>query len=156
MNEGQMVVEVVAPTLNNMMDTIASEVVAEATPSVVVVSNTAPLLSETVLNVCDTAPIVPTVVIPPVDIVAQTILAETPPKKKGKKKEKAKRKAGRPPVYNGTDRRIVAAALKKHGLTKGIAFLKAERNLTISMTLARSVAEQFELEFPRGRPKIAA
>jgi hypothetical protein len=152
MNEGQMVIEVVAPTLNNMMDTIASEVVAEATePTVVVVSETLPIVSETVL----TPTIVPeTVVEPVVDIVAQTILAETPPKKG--KKGKAKRKPGRPPVYNGTDRRIVAAALKKHGLTKGIEFLKNERNLTISMTLARSVAEQFELEFPRGRPKIAA
>ncbi len=149
MNEGQMVIEVVAPTLNAQMETIALEVVAEATP-VVIVSETLPLVSETVLT---TVP--ETIVEPVVDIVAQTILAETPPKK-GKKKEKAKRKPGRPPVYNGTDRRIVAAALKKHGLTKGIEFLAKERNLTISMTLARSVAEQFELEFPRGRPKIAA
>jgi hypothetical protein len=146
MNEGQMVVEVATPTLNAQMETIALEVVAETAPTVVVVSETVPLVSETVA---------PTVVEPPVDIVAQTILAETPPKKKGKK-EKAKKKPGRPPVYNGTDRRIVAAALKKHGLTKGIEFLAKERDMKISMTLARAVAEQFELEFPRGRPKIAA
>jgi hypothetical protein len=144
MNEGQMVVEVA--TLETMMETIATEVVTETAPSVVVVSETAPLVSETVA---------PTVVESQVDVVAATILAETPVKK-GKKKEKAKRKAGRPPVYNGTDRRIVAAALKKHGLTKGIEFLAKERDMKISMTLARAVAEQFELEFPRGRPKIAA
>jgi hypothetical protein len=150
MNEGQMVVEAVAPNLNAQMETIALEVVAETAPTVVVVSETVPLVSETVL----TPTTVPETIVPQVDIVAQTILAETPPKKG--KKGKAKRKPGRPPVYNGTDRRIVAAALKKHGLTKGIEFLRKERNLTISMTLARSVAEQFELEFPRGRPKIAA
>jgi hypothetical protein len=151
MNEGQMVIEVVAPTLNAQMETIALEVVAEATPSVVIVSETAPLVSETVL----TPTVVPeTIVEPVVDIVAQTILAETPPKKG--KKGKAKRKPGRPRLYNGTDRRIVASALKKFGLTKGIEFLAKERNLKVSMTLARAVAEEFDLEFTRGRPKIAA
>ena len=94
MNEGQMIVEVA--TLNAQMETIATEVVAETAPTVVVVSETVPLVSETVA---------PTVVESPVDVVAATILAETPVKKG--KKEKAKRKPGRPRLYNGTDRRIV-------------------------------------------------
>lgn len=149
MNEGQMVVEVVAPTLDTMMETIATEVVAETV---------VPVVSETVLPV-ETVVVAPETVVEtalPITVIAETIKAETPPKKKGKKKEKAKRKPGRPPVYNGTDRRIVAAALKKHGLTKGIEFLANERNLKISMTLARAVAAEHELTFSRGRPKIAA
>lgn len=68
---------------------------------------------------------------------------------------KAKGKAGRPRVYNGTHRRIVAAALKRHGLTKGLAFLAKERNLKVSMTLAIAVAKEHKIEFQRGRPKAA-
>lgn len=65
---------------------------------------------------------------------------------------KAKRGPGRPRVYNGSQRRQVAAALKRHGLTKGIEFLAAERKLNVSITLARDVAEEFGIEFKRGRP----
>jgi len=68
---------------------------------------------------------------------------------------KAKGKAGRPRVYNGTQRRIVAAALKKHGLTKGLEFLAKERKLKVSMTLAIAVAKEHKIEFQRGRPKAA-
>lgn len=68
------------------------------------------------------------------------------------KVSKAKRGPGRPRVYNGTQRRIVAAALKRHGLTKGIEFLATERKLEVSLTLARSVAEEFGISFRRGRP----
>lgn len=68
---------------------------------------------------------------------------------------KAKGKVGRPRVYNGTHRRIVAAALKKHGLTKGLEFLKKDRKLKVSMTLAISVAKEHGIEFQRGRPKAA-
>lgn len=75
--------------------------------------------------------------------------------RKPAKVSKAKRGPGRPRLYNGTDRRIVAAALKKYGLTKGIEFLATERKLVVSLTLARSVAEQFKIKFTRGRPKAA-
>lgn len=68
---------------------------------------------------------------------------------------KAKGKVGRPRVYNGTHRRIVAAALKKHGLTKGLEFLAKERKLKVSMTLAIAVAKEHKIEFQRGRPKAA-
>ena len=74
------------------------------------------------------------------------------PVKAVKVKAKAKRGPGRPRVYNGTDRRIVASALKKHGLTKGIEWLAENRKLAVSLTLARSVAEEFGIEFKRGRP----
>jgi hypothetical protein len=66
--------------------------------------------------------------------------------------DKPKGKVGRPRKYNGTHRRIVAAALKKFGLTKGIEFLEKERNLKVSVTLALSVKEQFGIELKRGRP----
>ena len=136
MNEGQMVIEAtVAPVVETITPMEIVPVVETITPETVVV------VTETI------TPVV-------VDIVAQTILAESPVKKG--KKGKVKRKPGRPPVYNGTDRRIVAAALKKFGLTKGIEFLATERNLKVSMTLARAVALKEGLEFPRGRPKIAA
>lgn len=68
--------------------------------------------------------------------------------------QKAK-KVGRPRVYNGTQRRIVAAALKNYGLTKGLEFLKKERKLKVSMTLAIAVAKEHGIEFQRGRPKAA-
>lgn len=146
-----------APTLNGLMETIATEVATETTAPVVVVSESLPVVSETVLTVPET--VVPETAVEtvlPITVIAETLKAESPVKRKGKKKEKAKRKPGRPPVYNGTDRRIVCAALKKHGLTKGIEFLAKERNLKISMTLARAVAAENELTFSRGRPKIAA
>jgi len=68
---------------------------------------------------------------------------------------KAKRSPGRPLVYNGTDRRIVAAALRKYGYTKGLEFLRTERKLKVSLTLARAVAKANSIEFQRGRPKAA-
>jgi hypothetical protein len=71
------------------------------------------------------------------------------------RKVKAKGSVGRPRVYNGTHRRIVAAALKKHGLTKGLVFLAKERKLKVSMTLAISVAKEHKIEFQRGRTKAA-
>jgi transposase len=71
------------------------------------------------------------------------------------KVEKAKGKAGRPRVYNGNHRRIVAAALKRHGYTKGLEFLATERGIKVSMTLARDVAKELGLTFTRGRPKAA-
>jgi len=71
------------------------------------------------------------------------------------KVKKVKVKAGRPRVYNGTHRRIVAAALKKHGLTRGLVFLEKERNLKVSMTLAIAVAKEYKIVFERGRPKAA-
>jgi len=68
---------------------------------------------------------------------------------------KGKRSPGRPRVYNGTHRRIVASFLKKHGYTKGLEKLAVERKLKVSLTLARSVASELGLTFPRGRPKAA-
>ena len=68
------------------------------------------------------------------------------------KVSKAKRGPGRPRVYNGTQRRIVAAALRKFGYTKGLEFLRKERKLKVSKTLARDVAEEVGLTFKRGRP----
>ncbi len=101
----------------------------------------------------------------PVETVAPSVTEVVKPKRgrphgsKNKPKQpvkvakvKAKRGPGRPRVYNGTDRRIVASALKKHGLTKGIEWLAENRKLAVSLTLARSVAEEFGIEFKRGRP----
>jgi transposase len=68
------------------------------------------------------------------------------------KAEKAKRSRGRPRIYNGTHRRIVAAAIKHYGLTKGLEFLAKERNLAVSLTLARAVAKAEGITFKRGRP----
>jgi hypothetical protein len=65
---------------------------------------------------------------------------------------KAAGKRGRPRVYNGTHRRIVAGFLKKFGLTKAIKLLATERNLKVSLTLAQSVAEEFGIKFKMGRP----
>lgn len=59
---------------------------------------------------------------------------------------------GRPRVYNGSQRRIIGAALKHNGLTKGIKFLARERNLKVSVTLALSVAKEQNITFQRGRP----
>lgn len=64
----------------------------------------------------------------------------------------SKRGPGRPRVYNGTQRRIVAAALRHHGYTKGLEFLRKERGLEVSKTLARAVAKEVGLTFKRGRP----
>ena len=64
-------------------------------------------------------------------------------------------KAGRPRVYNGNDRRVVASYLKKHGYTKGLALLAKERKLKVSLTLARQVALEVGIKFMRGRPKAA-
>jgi transposase len=61
---------------------------------------------------------------------------------------------GRPPVYNGTHRRQVAAALKKHGFTHGLKYLKKEKGLKVSLTLARAVAKEYGLTFERGRRKV--
>jgi hypothetical protein len=55
-------------------------------------------------------------------------------------------------VYDGTDRRLVAAALKKYGYTKGRIFLRKERKLKVSLTLCRQVAEEVGITFKRGRP----
>jgi hypothetical protein len=77
---------------------------------------------------------------------------EVKPAKKGK--EKAKRPPGRPQVYGPRDRITIKAALRQHGLTKGIEFLAKEKNLAISVTLARAVAAEFGLKFGRGRPKL--
>ena len=77
------------------------------------------------------------------------------PAKVEKTAPKGKRGPGRPRVYNGQDRRIVAAALKKYGLTKGLEFLAKERKLKVSLTLARSVAEQYGIKSTIGRPVAA-
>jgi len=69
-----------------------------------------------------------------------------------KVKAKGERGPGRPRVYNGTDRRIVAAALKRFGYTKGREFLRKERKLKVSLTLCRQVAEAEGITFKRGRP----
>lgn len=58
---------------------------------------------------------------------------------------------GRPRVYNGQIRRQVAAALKKHGLTGGVAFLQKEKGIKVSVTLAMSVAKEKGITFQRGR-----
>lgn len=64
----------------------------------------------------------------------------------------SKRGPGRPRVYNGTVRRIVASFLKKHGYTHGLALLKKERKIKVSKTVARSVAAEVGITFKRGRP----
>lgn len=73
-------------------------------------------------------------------------------KVKRKSVKVTERGPGRPRVYNGTQRRIVAAALKHYGYTKGLEFLHKERGLSVSKTLARSVAKEVGLTFKRGRP----
>ena len=78
-----------------------------------------------------------------------------PVKAKAKSKPaapKTGRGPGRPRVYDGQDRRIIAAALKKLGYTKGLEFLRKERKLDISMTVARDVAKDQGITFKRGRP----
>jgi hypothetical protein len=87
-------------------------------------------------------------------VATETPVEVAKPKRKRHKakKVKVKRGRGRPRVYGGGVRRQVAAALKKHGLTKGLEFLKAERKLKVSLTLARSVAEEKGITFSRGRP----
>jgi hypothetical protein len=72
--------------------------------------------------------------------------------KPAKSVKAGKRGPGRPRLYNGKDRRIIAAALKKHGYTYGLEFLRKERALPISMTVARAVAKSEGIEFKRGRP----
>lgn len=71
------------------------------------------------------------------------------------KEVKAKRGRGRPVVYNGTHRRIAAAALRHNGLTGAMKFLEKERSLKVSLTFLYSVAKQFGITFLRGRPKAA-
>lgn len=71
------------------------------------------------------------------------------------KKTDKNTKIGRPRVYNGTHRRIIAAALKRYGLTKGMKFLAKERKLKISLTTARFVAVEYGIKFERGRPAAA-
>ena len=83
------------------------------------------------------------------------VTVEKPKRTRKAKVEKPKRKAGRPRVYNGTHRRMVAAALKKHGLTKGMEWLAKERDMKVSLTLARSVAKEMGIKFVQGRPKAA-
>jgi hypothetical protein len=73
-----------------------------------------------------------------------------------KVKAKGKRSPGRPRVFNGRQRIVIAAALRKYGLTKGIEYLEAKRSLKISLTTARSVAEEFQITFVQGRPAKAA
>lgn len=67
-------------------------------------------------------------------------------------KPSAERGPGRPRVYNGSDRRVIAAALKKYGYTGGREFLRKERKLKVSLTLCRAVAEAEGITFKRGRP----
>jgi transposase len=74
------------------------------------------------------------------------------PRKVEKPVKAGKRSPGRPRVYNGTQRRIVAAALRHYGYTKGLEFLRKERALEVSMTLARDVAREVGITFKRGRP----
>jgi transposase len=79
-------------------------------------------------------------------------VARGPRKVKRVKASKAKRGPGRPRVYDGQDRRIIAAALRKYGYTHGLKFLRKERKLKISKTVARAVAAEVGLTFKRGRP----
>lgn len=74
----------------------------------------------------------------------------------GEKTGGEKRSPGRPRVFNKMQRKIVAAAMRKYGLTKGIAFLAKERNLKVSITLCRSVAKEEGITFTLGRPAKAA
>ncbi|WP_421664523.1 hypothetical protein [Nitrospira sp. BLG_2] len=71
---------------------------------------------------------------------------------KAVKVKAGKRGPGRPRVYDGTDRRIIAAALRKYGYTGGRKFLRKERKLKVSLTLCRQVAEAEGITFKRGRP----
>lgn len=64
-----------------------------------------------------------------------------------------KRGPGRPRVYNSFARRRVATALRKFGLTRGLAFLRSQ-GLTVSQTLAYDVARENGITFQRGRPKV--
>lgn len=79
---------------------------------------------------------------------------EKPVVKASKPKVKGKRSPGRPRVFNGRQRIVIAAALRKKGLTKGIEYLEAKRSLKISLTTARSVAEEFGITFAQGRPVV--
>lgn len=76
--------------------------------------------------------------------------------KKRKYTKRPKRERGRPKLYNGTQRRQVASALKKYGLTKGLKWLALNRNLKVSITLARNVAEEYGITFAKGRHTKAA
>ena len=66
-----------------------------------------------------------------------------------------KNPVGRPRVYGGHDRRKIATAVKKYGLTKGIAFLSLN-GLVISMTTAIAVAKEKGISLKRGRPRKVA
>lgn len=68
------------------------------------------------------------------------------------KASKVKRGPGRPRVYNGTVRRIVASFLRKYGYTHGLVKLRKERKIKVSKTVARAVAAEVGLTFKRGRP----
>ena len=69
-----------------------------------------------------------------------------------KRKRTVKRGPGRPRVYDGQDRRVVAAALRKYGITGARKFLRKERKLKVSVTLCRQVAEAEGITFKRERP----
>ncbi len=60
-----------------------------------------------------------------------------------------KRPVGRPRVYNGTDRRIIAGVIKKHGLTGALPVLK-ERGIGASLQVLRTVAKDHGIVLNRG------
>ncbi len=61
-------------------------------------------------------------------------------------------KRGRPRKFNGTQRRIIAGVVKKHGLSGSLPVL-AERGIVCSVQVLRDVAKEKGLVFQRGRPK---
>jgi hypothetical protein len=55
-------------------------------------------------------------------------------------------------ILNGNQKKSVASALKRFGLTRGIRWLAANRGLKVSLGRAYSVAKEFNITFKAGRP----
>jgi hypothetical protein len=150
MNETETTPVVEAPVV---AEPTVPEVPAVPTPEVVTVNEVAtPPVND--------GPVVAAEVPAPVAETVATTVVDAPPvskprkrKAKGKVKRQVKRSGpGRPPVYDGRQRRTIASVLKRHGLTKGIKALRKEKKLKVSLTTANSVAKEFGLTFRRGRP----
>lgn len=64
-------------------------------------------------------------------------------------------KVGRPPLYGVEERKFIAGFLRQYGLTKAQKALESE-GAKISMTVLRSVAQEHNIVFQKGRPAKVA
>ena len=63
-------------------------------------------------------------------------------------------KVGRPPLYDKEQREYLATYLVKYGLTKAQKALESE-GCKVSLTVLRSVAQEHNIVFQKGRPVAA-